>query len=296
MSAAAERAKLVAELVRAPAAFSAVGDPLVGAYAGGPVTARQLLLPLASVLIYAGGMGLNDWADRELDAEERPERPIPSGRISAGDALRISSGLLGAGVLAAGLLDGRRGFLRATALAGTVVTYDTVAKDTPAGSWVMAACRCLNVLLGAGSLPAALSPALTVGAHTVAVTELSKAEVHGADRELPERVRTAVAAVAAATTMAGRHSDNRVVHLLARAAAAAAASRYLTKTVPPLNRAIEEPTGARIRDAVRANLGALIPLQAALIARTGHLAPAAVVASLEVAQRQVIGRLRGDTT
>ncbi|HHV20949.1 MAG TPA: UbiA family prenyltransferase [Propionibacterium sp.] len=290
-----EKAKVIAELLRAPAAFSAIGDPLVGAYAGGPIETRRLFLPLTSVLIYAGGMGLNDWADREIDAEERPERPIPSGQLSAGEAFRVSTGLIGAGVLVAGLLDGARGFRRAAVLAATVAAYDTVAKDTPAGAWVMAACRSLNVLLGAGSCHA-LAPALTIGAHTVAVTELSKAEVHGAEASLPAGVRIAVGAVAAAATVTGRSHDKPVLTVLGRAGAAVSAYRYLAKAIPPLNRAIDEPTGTRIRAAVRANLGALIPLQAALIARTGNLIPAAVVAALEPAQQQVIRRMRGDTT
>lgn len=286
----------VLELLRAPAAFSAVGDPLTGAYAAGPVGARQLLLPVASVLIYAGGMGLNDWSDRELDAEERPERPIPSGRVSPDQALTISAGLLGGGVLWAALVGGRSGALRAALLAGTVITYDTLAKDTSFGSWVMAACRSLNVLLGASSLPAAIAPALTIGAHTVAVTELSRREVTGADRSLPEGVRIAVAGVSGAAVLGGRNHANPVRTVLGRVAAAASTYRYLDKAIPPLTRAIERPGADRIRDAVRANLGALIPLQAALIARTGNLVPAAAVASLELAQRQVIRRLRGDTT
>lgn len=285
----------VLELLRAPAAFSAVGDPLTGAYAAGPVETRQLLLPVASVLIYAGGMGLNDWSDRELDAEERPERPIPSGRVAPDQALAISAGLLGGGVLWAALVGGRSGALRAALLAGTVIAYDTLAKDTPLGSWVMGACRSLNVLLGASS-PAAIAPALTIGAHTVAVTELSRREVTGADRSLPEGVRIAVAGVSGAAVLGGRNHPNPLRTVLGRVAAAASTYRYLDKAIPPLSRAIERPGANRIRDAVRANLGALIPLQATLIARTGNLVPAAAVASLELAQRQVIRRLRGDTT
>lgn len=287
----------VLELLRAPAAFSAIGDSLVGVYAGGPVNPRQLLTPIASVLIYAGGMGLNDWADRELDAEERPERPIPSGRISADKALAISSGLLAGGVAVAGLVGGGRGLVRGSVLAGTVVAYDTVAKDTPAGPWVMAACRVLDVLLGAGSLKSALPPALTMGAHTVAVTYLSRAEVSGAERTLPEAVRAAVVGTAAiATATGGSHPTNRALRLLGRVAGAAASARYLTKAIPPLNTAVENPSAGRIRDAVRANLGAMIPLQAALIARTGNIIPAAAVAGLEVVQQRVIRRLRSDTT
>lgn len=285
----------VLELLRAPAAFSAVGDPLTGAYAAGPVETRQLLLPVASVLIYAGGMGLNDWSDRELDAEERPERPIPSGRVAPDQALAISAGLLGGGVLWAALVGGRSGALRAALLAGTVIAYDTLAKDTPLGSWVMGACRSLNVLLGASS-PAAIAPALTIGAHTVAVTELSRREVTGADRSLPEGVRIAVAGVSGAAVLGGRNHPHPLRTVLGRVAAAASTYRYLDKAIPPLSRAIERPGADRIRDAVRANLGALIPLQATLIARTGNLVPAAAVASLELAQRQVVRRLRGDTT
>ena len=36
----------------------------------------------ASACLYAAGMVLNDAFDAELDARERPERPIPSGRIA----------------------------------------------------------------------------------------------------------------------------------------------------------------------------------------------------------------------
>lgn len=286
----------VFELMRAPAAFSAVGDSLAGMYAGGPAGPRQLLTPLASVLIYAGGMGLNDWSDRELDAEERPERPIPSGRIRAEEALRISVGLLAGGVAVAAIVGGRHGAVRAAVLAGAVVAYDTIAKDTPAGPWVMATCRALDVLLGAQSSRAVM-PALTIGAHTVAVTYLSRAEVSGAEPSLPAAVRAAVGAIAAISPATGwSHPAHRALGMAGRVGAAAAAARYATKAIPPLNRAVADPTANTIRDAVRANLGAMIPLQAALIARTGHVIPAALVAGLEVVQRQVIKRLRGDTT
>lgn len=84
--------KAYVELVRAPAALTAVGDTVAGgAAAGTPLRGRRLLLPAASAAFYWAGMALNDWADRELDAVERPERPIPSGRVSAGAALATGS-------------------------------------------------------------------------------------------------------------------------------------------------------------------------------------------------------------
>ncbi|MFE2757252.1 4-hydroxybenzoate polyprenyltransferase, partial [Actinosynnema sp. NPDC059335] len=62
------------KLVRAPAALTVLGDTVAGA-AGG-LRGRRLLLPVASAALYWSGMALNDWADRDVDAVERPERPI----------------------------------------------------------------------------------------------------------------------------------------------------------------------------------------------------------------------------
>ena len=76
--------RTLAELVRAPAALSRArrrdrrGRRGRARSAGAPPG-----LAGASVCLYWAGMAANDWADRELDAVERPERPIPSGRISA---------------------------------------------------------------------------------------------------------------------------------------------------------------------------------------------------------------------
>ena len=54
------------------------------ALAGAAVGPGRLALPLvACSLFYPGGMYLNHAFDREIDARERPERPIPSGRITA---------------------------------------------------------------------------------------------------------------------------------------------------------------------------------------------------------------------
>lgn len=75
----------IAALVRLPAVLSVPGDVLLGAAMSGRRTGgRTLLLTGSSSLLYLAGMALNDWADREVDARERPERPIPSGRVAPG--------------------------------------------------------------------------------------------------------------------------------------------------------------------------------------------------------------------
>ena len=202
----------LAELVRAPAALSVPGDVVAGAAAAGVLDRRVPGLAGASVLLYWAGMAANDWADRDLDAVERPERPIPSGRVSAGTALGLSAGLTAAGVALAGLAGGRRALAVAVPLAGAVWAYDVAAKNSAAGPGVMAACRGLDVLLGAsgGRVARAVPAALTVAAHTYTVTALSRREVHGADRRLPAITLAGTAAVAAAA-MTSRAVPSRAV-------------------------------------------------------------------------------------
>ncbi|OPG10442.1 UbiA family prenyltransferase, partial [Microbispora sp. GKU 823] len=136
------------ELVRAPAALSVPGDTLAGAAAAG--RSARPGLAAASVLLYWAGMALNDWSDRKIDAKERPERPIPSGRISPEGALGLAAALTGAGVATAAVFGGRRGFALAGLLAGAAWAYDLRLKHTAAGPAAMAACRVLDVLLGGG--------------------------------------------------------------------------------------------------------------------------------------------------
>ena len=54
---------------------------------------------LAMSLFYVGGMYLNDAFDRDIDARERPERPIPSGLVPAATVFQIGFALLAAGWL-----------------------------------------------------------------------------------------------------------------------------------------------------------------------------------------------------
>jgi 4-hydroxybenzoate polyprenyltransferase len=116
-----------------------------------------LLLAAASSLLYTAGMVLNDVGDVEQDRRERPQRPLPAGRISLASARRLGWVLLISGTLCGslagllGLVDSApvwRSGLVATLLAGCVVLYDGGLKRTLAGPLGMGACRLLNVLLG----------------------------------------------------------------------------------------------------------------------------------------------------
>ncbi|GAB2955294.1 UbiA family prenyltransferase [Micromonospora polyrhachis] len=302
----------LAELVRAPAALSVPGDVLAGAVAAGwayPLAgsaaeppgghrldraARASGLAGASVLLYWAGMAANDWADRRLDALERPERPIPSGRVHPATAFGLSAGLTVAGLAAAGLAGGRRSLAVAVPLTGAVWAYDLWAKKTAAGPAVMAACRGLDVLLGAslGQPLRAVPAAVTIAAHTYTVTALSRREVTGADRWLPMATLAGTAAVAGAATgpvgaetrvAAARSAGMRAVGSGAAGAGrirrtrrdwrglvpAVLAAGYLARYGRAQARAMATPDAARIRTAVGAGITGLPALQGALIARAG---------------------------
>lgn len=265
------RARAFAELVRLPAALTVPGDTLAGAAAAGPLRARAVAMPAASVALYWAGMALNDWADRDLDAVERPERPIPSGRVSPRQALGVAVGLTAAGVGLAGLAGGRQAAVTATALAGAVWAYDTVLKDTSAGPVAMAAARGLDVLLGAsasGRTRAGLVPAGLLAAHTAGVTLLSRGEVHGT-----RPITASLAGGVTVATAAAAAGHGRAVLPVALAAT------YAHSVGSAQLAAISSPDAGTVRRATGAGIRGMIPLQAALIARRSPLAAVALLAA-----------------
>jgi len=267
--------KALVELVRAPAGLTVPGDVLAGAAAVGDLRVGRVVgLSASSICIYWAGMALNDWADRELDAVERPERPIPSGRVPAQTAFNLAAGLTLGGLALSALSGGKSTLATSTALAATAWTYDVVAKNTIAGPAVMASARALDVLVGAGAeRRRALAPALAVGAHILGVTTLSRGEVHGGT-PTPARASlatTTALALAAATRTptVGALASPPLHSRLAWATAAALAGWFARGVAPAQMAAAREPDASRVRSAVGAGIHGLVPLQAAWVARAG---------------------------
>ena len=263
------------QLVRAPAALSVPGDAVAGAAAAGVLDRRTAALAGASVCLYWAGMAANDWADRELDATERPERPIPSGRVSARAAVGVAIGLTAAGVAIAGKAAGPRGLAVAVPLVASIWTYDLWAKNTAAGPALMASCRALDVLLGAstGRTRSAVCAAAAIGVHTYTVTALSRREVTGG--------RPALAAATLATTagLAGavvaRRADT-AASAVTRTLAGAYALRYGRAQA----RLLADSTAPRVRAAVVAGIVDLPTLQGALASRAGSAGAGLAVAAI----------------
>ena len=193
------RLQAYAQLVRLPNLPSALADIFLGLLVTGSLTRPErwpayLLLMLASVGLYCGGMAWNDFFDLEQDRRERPDRPIPSGRITRFHAGVCAASLVTVGVLFAllsGVVQASRGegnvvtpTVLALLLTGAVFLYDAWLKHTVIGPLGMGMCRFLNVLLGftpKASLlwSCGLYLAFVVGLYIVGVTWLARTESAG---------------------------------------------------------------------------------------------------------------------
>ncbi|WP_246530671.1 SCO3242 family prenyltransferase [Streptomyces bathyalis] len=280
-----------AELLRVSALFTVPGDAVAGAAAAGHRPNRRTVLAAGSSLcLYEAGMALNDYSDRHIDAVERPGRPIPSGRITPARALAAGAVLTAAGLgLAAAA--GRGALLTATALAGTVWAYDLRLKHTALGPAAMSAARGLDLVMGAAATASAsahpvrrrpgvrrevLQAAGLLGAHTFAVTTVSRRETLGASSAVPLAALGAVGAVAAG---AGGALGGARGGTTGRAGALMAAA-YAATAARPLVHAVLNPSPPLLQRAVGGGIRATIPLQAALGARAGRPGAAALVLAL----------------
>jgi 4-hydroxybenzoate polyprenyltransferase len=175
------------ELVRPANVVTALADILAGFAVAGFVNHQALpWLLAATACLYAGGVVLNDVFDRETDRRERPERPIPSGRVSPAAAGALGVALLLAGILAASAATTAAAAIAALT-AGCILLYDAWGKrHVLAGPVNMGMCRGLNLLLGVAAAPAVLRTAWPLALlpllYITAVTALSRGEVHGGRR------------------------------------------------------------------------------------------------------------------
>lgn len=136
---------------------------------------------------YVGGMYLNDAFDRDIDARERPGRPIPSGQVSARAVFALGFVMLAVGVacntlvavsLGAGALGAA---LSAALLAGLIVAYDAYHKQNPLSPLLMGACRVFVYVSTAyaslGALPhAVIWAAVVLWCYLIGLTYAAKQE------------------------------------------------------------------------------------------------------------------------
>lgn len=145
---------------------------------------RALSLVIASVLLYAGGVVLNDVFDVKTDRIERPERPIPKGIVPLYGAAVFGALLLLAGIAFAAYAHWVSGLV-AFFLAVSILLYDSLFKKYSFwGPLTMGICRGLNLLLGMSILGEIPHPWVAVipVVYIFAITLISRGEVHGNNR------------------------------------------------------------------------------------------------------------------
>jgi len=138
------------------------------------------VIAVAMTAFYVGGMYLNDFFDREIDARERPGRPIHSGAIGARTVSAIGFGLLAAGVMLL-VPFGLSTTIWGLALAAAIVLYDIWHKGNFFAPVVMGLCRALVYLATgaaiAGQIRAGLiAGAIALAAHVIGLTYAAKQE------------------------------------------------------------------------------------------------------------------------
>lgn len=196
------RVRAVLELMRVSNLPTVWTNVLVGAAVAagdGPIPwSAALGAAVAASLCYVGGMVLNDVVDARVDARERPQRPIPSARVSRDGAAWLGVGLL-IGAVPVALAAGPGAGLACVALIGAVVAYDLVHKRWPASVLLMGLCRALVYVLGAAAAAwplerpvPLLSVSLAVLLTTAAFTLIARAEA-GGRRPAPASVALALA-------------------------------------------------------------------------------------------------------
>lgn len=165
---------------------NALAAAVLAAAAGGGAApsgfaAEALIAMLALSLFYVGGMWLNDAFDADVDARERPGRPIPSGAVPR-RTVSVGGGLfLLGGVLLTGALGGAA-FAAGLALAAAIVLYDWLHKRTVLAPLIMGLTRFLCYSVAACAVARfagdAVLGAIGLGAWVVGLTYAARQEAY----------------------------------------------------------------------------------------------------------------------
>jgi 4-hydroxybenzoate polyprenyltransferase len=276
------------QLVRFPAVFTAMADVVLGFLLNhaefGSDWQRFAFLLASSTCLYLSGMAFNDYFDRAIDAQERPNRPIPSGRVSPLAAAVLASVLMAAGIAFA-TVAARQSLYVAVGLALCVIAYDAILKKTPLGPVAMGGCRFLNVMLGASAFNTAeavwttpqLYVASALGIYIAGVTWFARTEATTSHRaHLIGAAAVLNAGLLLLVAFVLRELVPVLNPIISRFAGpamgnrrASAAGILLAVVIVSINRrivaALFDPVPGRVQQAVKVMLLSLVSLDAAIV-------------------------------
>ena len=259
-----ERGYAALQLLRPANSVTAMADVSAGiavALFAAPdaVRSNAALLVLSGAFLYGGGVALNDACDSELDRIERPERPIPSGRISTLSAFILACCFLAVGISLAFIYAPLTGMV-ACATVLFIAGYNFLAKKSAiAGPFIMGLCRSGSLLLGVAASSQALAEWWILGviplAYIAAITLICRGESNGENPFGKIAIALVLAVIILMGGLAWQFSQLYAAPFLALFAAC---------VLPPFWRALQYPTPTSIRGAVKAGVLSLVILDSAI--------------------------------
>lgn len=269
-------------LMRLANVVTAIADVLAGIAISGYFMHSQeyapvLLLCISTVGLYSGGIIFNDVFDAELDAVERPERPIPSGIVSVRGATMLGLICFSIGIAAAAWFQAES-FVIAVCIVVACLSYNKWVKHyTIWGPLNMGLCRGLNLMLGISILTRQIQDwwllALIPMIYIASITIISRGEVHGGDKKMLLFASSLYLIVIASILGVSISKNNLGFTLIFLVP-------FVLMIFRPLLRAMKLPGAVNIGKAVKAGVIALILLNAAWAGAFGAWQIALVIVAL----------------
>jgi 4-hydroxybenzoate polyprenyltransferase len=259
-------------------ASAAAGSVMIAGDYGYLTQPALIGLLISTFGLYGGGIVFNDVFDAELDKKERPERAIPSGRVSKLYASILGTLLFFVGIISAFWVNIEAGFLALAVALGALI-YDSLAKHHLLfGPLVMGSCRGGNLLLGAALIPSSLSYLWPLAfipiVYIASITLISQGEVHGGSKSTGLLATFLVASVTGVLLLLSILDEYIFVYALPFAIL------FGVMVLPAFVSAAFEPIPRKIKTAVKLGVISLIILNSTLAAGFAGFIPGLIVLAL----------------
>ena len=235
---------------------------------------KVIFLCLSTIGLYGGGIVFNDIFDLELDKIERPERVIPSGKVSKNNAIIFGVLLLALGVFAA-LANSAVSCLIALFVAICALVYDKYGKHHSfLGPINMGLCRGGNLILGMSIIENSIPQWWWIGVvpvcYIAAITMISRGEVHGGNKNTLYFAAFLYVLVSTFQLIISFNLGNLLITV-------GFVILHTFLIFKPLINAISNPIGSNIGKAVKAGVLSLIVMDAAWVSVSGNIIFALIV-------------------
>lgn len=229
---------------------------------------KVVFLCLSTIGLYGGGIVFNDIFDLELDKIERPERVIPSGKVSKNNAILFGILLLFLGVFGA-MANSSLSSLIALAVATCALIYDKYGKHHSfLGPINMGLCRGGNLILGMSIIENSIPQWWWIGllpvCYIAAITMISRGEVHGGNKNTLYFAAFLYVLVSTFQLFISFNLGNLLITL-------GFVILHIYLIFKPLVNAISNPIGPNIGKAVKAGVLSLIVMDAAWVSVSGNI-------------------------